>query len=667
MQLKSGHSDLLRPPREGLVVERATAACFPPFDQLFDVVVVGSGYAGFSAAMTLQKKERSVLLIGSRGDLLWESSRAFLPYAGEHDEATWKALVDAIDLRGGRAGQWLDGAVSEVVATDQLLASRTTVLYYAQPVAVEWGEGGVTSLCVATKSGLHRVAGRQWIDATESGELARLVQPGIAHRPAERTHAYLMLQHPDWPAAGRVPGLLPTAWPTERALGVELRSGDPAWREQILLALDGLEELLGSDISKMSMSHLSIEPVSSYGAGAAVEVSASNVTTAVPGFSRGPTVTLADRFDLGLRAVDALGDREVCHVTPDVLSRPLPRPAPVRTLSADVCVVGSGTGGSVAALAAASAGADVICLEPLPFAGGIGTGGGIHGYGFGVPGGLQQEVDRRTRELMRRWCSGPLGDGPFNPWAKMIALEQMMREYGVDLQAGALLFDVEKRDDRVTAALAATAAGILRVESDTFIEGTGDGDLCAFAGAAFSNGRLHDGLLHAYTQSAGVLRELHGRPRMRIVNFDSGFCDPTDPQDLTRARLAGVRQYLVPSYDNFTRPTYIAPAIGIRQSRQVITEYVLTLDDQIQRRRFNDPVGYTGAFVENHATDYQFGSDEALFWVWANRQWTAPVACELSYRMLLPRGLSNVWIARGAWACPRTHIMRRGCNEICNG
>jgi hypothetical protein len=617
-----------------------------PFDQVFDAVVVGSGHAGYAATLTLRRQGRSVLLIGPRGDLVWESGRTFCPDAGNCDDPEWSALVRAVAQRGGLADGWLDGAITEVVATDRLRASGAAVLYYARPVAVERSGDAVASILVATKSGLRRVAGRQWVDATESGELLHLLHPDLTAREPITTHAYLMLQHPDWSRAGTAPGLRSTAWPTERVLPVEVKHDDPAWREQLLSALAELERTLGDEIAAVSLSHLSIEPISRYGAGDVTRPAAANVVGAASAFAAAPVTTLADRFMLGADAAAALREQDVYGPSEDILSLPLPRVEPARAIRADVCVAGAGTGGALAALAAAKAGARVVCVEPLAFVGGIGTGGGIHGYWYGVAGGLQQQVDRRTRELMKeRFAGGPLGDGPFNPWAKMIALEQMLRGEGIALHTDGLVFGVEADRARVTAALVATPAGVLRVDARAFVDGTGDGDLCALAGADFTYGREHDGLLHAYSQSSGRLRELHGRPRMAVVNFDAGFCDPTDPEDITRARLVGVRQYLLDSYDNLSRPTYIAPALGLRQARQVVTDYVLTLDDQIRRRRFDDPIGYTGAHYDNHATDYEFESDEAVFWVWLNRQWHLPIACEMSYRMLVPRGLDNVWIA----------------------
>lgn len=620
-----------------------------PFNQLFDVVILGSGHAGLAASLALRTRGQSVLLIGPRGDLVWESGRGFWPEAGTCDDPHWGGLRDAVAERGGVGDWWMDGAMTEIVATDLLMASGASVLYYAMPVAVERENGSVAALIVATKSGLRRVAGRQWIDATESGDLLRLTSGplSLGERVPTAAAAHLYLQHADWSQVNcNGVELRPTAWPSERVMRVDVTPGDAAWREGVLHGLERLAAAVGGEVANVSMSHLSIEPVCVYDGDAKPHaVGADNVVSASPAWVGGAVRTLADRFMLGVRAAAALSQCGLHELSQAVLAKPLPRVAAGRAVQADVCVAGAGTGGALAALAAAKAGATVVCVEPLAFVGGIGTGGGIHSYYWGVAGGLQQIVDERTRDLMKRYAGGPLGDGPFNPWAKMIALEQLLREHGVDLHTGAMLFDVEREGGRVTAAHVATERGVVRVEAKAYVDGTGDGDLCAMAGADFTLGREHDGLPHAYSQSSGRLREQHGRPRMQMVNFDAGWCDPTDPVDLTRARLVAVRQYLLHQYDNFSRTTYIAPAIGLRQARQVVTEHVLTLDDQIQRRRFDDPIGYTGCHYDNHAVDYEFESDQALFWVWANRRWRFPFACEMSYRMIVPRGVSNVWIA----------------------
>lgn len=631
-----------------------------PFDQIFDAVVVGSGYAGFAAALTLNRAGRSVLLIGPTGDLIWESGRAFAVDPGRSDQPIWRELCGAVAQRGGYNGDFLDGAIAEVIATDMLFQSSVVPLYYARPVAVETENSAIAGLIVATKSGLKRVVGRQWIDATDEGDLIRLASPGARGRAPTSAAIHLYFQHAQWHTIAAAAGLRETVWATERVVTHEVSPTDADWRLRALDALTKIEETLGDETANAAMSHFSFEPLPMFVAdtnAARGKLAPSNLVSASPAFSSGAIATPADRLELGVRATGELSDAAVHELSPSLLSKAIGRIAPVSVVRATVCVAGTGTGGTLGALAAAKAGANVLCIDPSNFAGGIGVGGGIHFYYFGVAGGLQQQVDQRTRDLMKKFRGGPLGEGYFNPWAKMITLQTMLAEAGVKRMIRALMFGVETRDSRVTAVLVATPEGVVRIEADSFVDGTGDGDLSAMAGAAFTLGREHDGVTHAYSQSSGVLRSANNRPRMNIVNYDAGFCDPTDVEDLTRARIIGIRQYLRPRYQCIGgakeanrpagdgRPTYLAPAIGLRQARQIVTEYVLTLDDQIRGRTFSDPIGYTGCHYDNHATDYEFESDEAMFWVWVNRSWRVQYAGQMSYRMIVPRGLKNVWIA----------------------
>lgn len=617
-------------------------------DDVFDAVVVGSGYTGFAAALALTKDGGNVLLVSAHGDLLWESGRTFEPSLGVANGALWDELVGRAQVLGGSDGKWIDGAIAEVVATDMLASSGCHALYDARPVSATCIESIVVAVDFATRCGMQTIAAQKWVDASETGELLRIVQPDWEPVAPHSLTAYVALQHPEWGSVEggpHLPGLnlIATGWETERLLPVDIES-EHHWRHQVLTALQKLGQNIGSEIGRVTVSHMSFVPYPTYATVASAELHSGNVANAAAALSPHPISSLGDRFAAGLTAARFVEDLPSSRPTfPATAAHRIE--ASVVELSTDVCIVGSGTGGSIAAIAAASAGADVIAIEPMPFLGGVGTGGGIHVYWFGVPGGLQMSIDKRTRELMNSFSRGPFGDGPFNPWAKAIALEEALADAGAHTMLGALMYEVEVRDGVVLRIKAATSSGIVSISAKSFVDGTGDGHLAASAGAAFTFGREGDGLLHAYSQSSGKLESVQARPRMRVVNFDAGFCDPTDVVDLTRARIEGVRQYVIPRpFTNYTRPTYIAPTLGLRQGRQILTDYVLTLDDQISRRRFADVIGYTASHMDNHAADFEFESDEAVFWLWANRQFNVPIACETNYRMLLPRGLENVWI-----------------------
>ena len=82
--------------------------------------------------------------------------------------------------------------------------------------------------------------------------------------------------------------------------------------------------------------------------------------------------------------------------------------------TADVCVVGAGSAGSTAAIAAARGGASVVLIEQMPFLGGTSTAVLDTFYGFWTPGdeprkvvgGIGDEVVDRL-ERSGRSCGAP--------------------------------------------------------------------------------------------------------------------------------------------------------------------------------------------------------------------------------------------------------------------
>ncbi len=631
------------------------------FEQVFDVCVIGSGYAAYAAAMAMHRKGKRVLLVGGRGDLLAESGRGFAPTPGSCDTPQWRDLMALLSARNGASDNCIDGAIAEVVATYELASSNMPVLYYVKPVAAECDGDHITAMIVATKTGPRRIVARQWLDATETGELIRLASPGISPRAATTRTLSLFFQRERWPDVPHTLaapeglnvslGLLTTLWPTERRLTIELPGDEAEPRRVILPVLEHLHDTMPDVLGETVMSHCSVTTYPVYAAANVNITPPANVVNAAPALRGDAMATLADRFALGLRAADQLAQTAQANVSADDLAKPSTPIEPARSIEADVVVAGAGTGGAVAAIASGRAGAKTVCVDPLAFAGGIGAGGGIHMYYFGVTGGLQTEIDQRIREVIP-WFGGVRRVAGFHPDAKKLVLEQMFREAGVRFITDAMLFDVSATAGRVDHAMIATSGGPTRLNAAAWVDATGDGDLCERAGATFTVGREGDGLMHAFSQSAGRVARggwAAGADTstlgMRIVNYDAGWVDPTDCEDLTRGRIVAICQYLRDGYEPETRPTYIAPALGLRQGRQVVTDYVLTLADLVERRKFDDVIGFTGCHYDNHATDYEFESDEGMFWIWFCRNWRTRIACELPYGMLLPKGVDNVLLA----------------------
>ncbi len=628
---------------------------FSLYSVVWDTVIFGAGCSGFAAALALHRAGQRVLLIDRHASPVKECSWAFSTDTGESSDSLWLEWFDKLNAHGALCDGRIDGAIAEILASEYLRTHDIPLLYHAVPLSVETASGGsIQTVTIGTKAGLKQLAAREWIDATDAGELAALLIPGWqAPKPDAqvinitfRLGSGTSLSARDIPVPDELPrgtrlywesGL----WSGEQILRIELPGDFRPPRRAWLPALRALRSAVPkTELKGAVVTHGSVVPFGKY--------SAPHPAVCFPGNVRylgGRGKTLAEKFTWGagilsvalpLQTDEGGAARRHAGKMPAVPGAATPL----------VAIVGLGTGGSVAAIAAARAapGARILALEAMPFPGGIGTGGGFHVYYFGMPGGLQEEINRRVRDIMPLF--GSAGQvGGFHPEAKKIALDVMLAEEGVEAVFDAMLVSLETNDGIVSSALFSTPGGPLRVQAAGWVDATGDGDLAAKAGAQFRLGRSGDGLLHAYSQSSGRAVVKNGVARMQIPNYDAGYCNPTDEFDLTRARLAGVSHYLRPRYTDDDHPTYIAPLVGLRQSRHIVTDYELTLDDLINRNRFPDTIGCTGGHYDNHARDYEFESDEAAFWVWVCQQWYGRLACEIPWRVLLPRGLKNVTLA----------------------
>ncbi|MFP4380863.1 MAG: FAD-dependent oxidoreductase [Candidatus Sumerlaeia bacterium] len=626
------------------------------FETIFDVAVAGTGYAAFAACMKLAEQGKRVLMFDGRSDLLWESGRAFSPNPGESSSPLWQKLIEKTTQSKGVGDAYLDGGIVETVATQMLANSGARVLYYAMPTAVEMDGDSIASILVATKNGPRRVAARQYIDATESALLARLANNNIQTKQASSRLFSIFMQRDNWPdfsaADFDINGLSihDTIWPGEKRFLLEYSEADPTLQD-IFALIKKLHNAQPEIIRKAALSHMSVQTYPLYDSGAVEAAVPKNLSLAAPGLSAESITSLGQRLELGLRAVDGLDKKASAQIDDSIFGKPLPAISPKTTREFDVAVIGAGTGGAFAGIAAGrgfdSEPGHVAVIEPMAFPGGIGTGGGIYGYYFGIPGGMQEEADQRLKAIMDDYgrLFGCTVFRSFHPEAKKMLLDIMLREAGCEMFYGYMPYSVQRSNSRIESAIIAGPDGPILLKSGGWIDGTGDGDFSVMAGADHHMGRRGDALVHAYSQSSGRLTEQDGMPGIRIVNYDAGWCDSSDSEDMSRARMTGIMQYLGQPFENLSRPTYICPAIGLRQGRHIETDYTITLNDQIMHRRFDDAIGFAACHYDNHATDLELESDEAVFWMWCLRNSRLPVACEIPYRALLPKGLDNLWVA----------------------
>ena len=644
----------------------------------YDVAVFGGGLSGFAAARELARRGRRVALIERRPVLGWEITwalRSELFFSGFSGNTPTHWLLEAMARAVATNPLPFDPPITEMVLDREAAAAGMAVLLYAQPVALGLGDELVHGVLVGTKSGELPVRARVFIDATENAILWRLAGCAMAASAPPRGLLTVLFNGVSGepgdvvelgPLAGcRQARLRPTLWPGEVAAEFALDTSDigaarralpgllSALRERVDALATALVTSVGSELYPLSAIELEdatgIRPRNLFGAGPWVPSLIQHV---------GEPRTIADRLRDGREAAEAIAMAH-SHLLDLPLSEahlPHSRVAPPAH-EADVVVCGGGTGGAFAAIAAARQGAKTILIEQSTCLGGIGTGGGIHCYYHGVAGGLQDEADKRLAEIAP-FFGPPDKVSGFHPEAKKVVLEQMAAEAGVEVVYNTTLTGAQtepvpsalpaRREGaaeavrRVRAVVAAGPEGNALYRAKVFVDATGDGDLAAMAGAHFTFGRATDGLPHAYSLAAGRLSD---DGKLLITNFDAGYCDPTDVVDMTRARRHALGHYWRERFDAKTRLLYIAPILGLRNSRQVVGDYRLTLADEIAGRQFPDVIAYAYSHYDNHGFDYENESDEAMLWVWLLGNWGRRIGCEVPYRCLLPVGIEGLLVA----------------------
>jgi FAD-dependent oxidoreductase family protein len=142
-----------------------------------------------------------------------------------------------------------------------------------------------------------------------------------------------------------------------------------------------------------------------------------------------------------------------------------------------------------------------------------------------------------------------------------------------------------------------------------------------------------EGSIHR-TPHEGVMMALMTRVRK---------VDATDAGQLSAAEFEGRRQAheyfrflreCVPGYERSVLLS-TSPAIGVRESRRIVGEHVLTAEEILAATSFDDQIALCGAPIEEHHA----GDDTR--WVYLDEGATYGIP----YRALQPRGLDNVLVA----------------------
>lgn len=356
----------------------------------------------------------------------------------------------------------------------------------------------------------------------------------------------------------------------------------------------------------------------------------------------------------------------------------------------EVLVVGGGSAGVTAAVAAARNGADTLVLERYGHLGGDATGSMVivlddmtDGTQVTVGGLAQESVDRldamgaavyppeedrylHDPQIHAKWDNWGFEDlysrakpkpivyaVSFDPDAlKMVCLD-MLQESKAKLRLHSWVVGTIVEDGTIRGVIVESKAGRHAIRAQIVVDASGDGDVFASAGAKY----VHDGYMLTVVHRMGnvnveeferfesenpddarrlnnEIRKIYGGSWdqwwLKTVRDGVIWCncphfnglDGLKVEDLTFVEVDGrrrIREALAYARANLPgfQKAYLLDTgsqIGVRQTRLLQGEYVLTKDDIFGRRRFDDCIG--------RGRDYY-----------------------MPYRSLLPVGVENLLVA----------------------
>ena len=307
----------------------------------------------------------------------------------------------------------------------------------------------------------------------------------------------------------------------------------------------------------------------------------------------------------------------------------------------DVLVAGGGIAGIAAAVAAARNDKNVILLEREYGLGGMATLGLItiylpldDGEGEQVIFGLGEELLRLSikhgaeANYPKAWLEGGTKEEKinhrfvvqYNPHLFALDAERLMLDLGIKILYGTLACGVVKDGDRISSVIIENKSGRSAIQADSYIDCTGDADICHLAGAKTA---LHEGgnglaSWYYYYSDDKVKLKMFGLADVipeenagaQGQNDDGSDYDNIKVESIGNTRFSGVdgeelSRVVIEAHDAMYKdilenkakaedfvPVTISQIPLVRMSRRIEGEYVM--DDSENRIYMEDSIGMTG-------------------------------------------------------------------------
>lgn len=361
----------------------------------------------------------------------------------------------------------------------------------------------------------------------------------------------------------------------------------------------------------------------------------------------------------------------------------------------DAVVVGGGSSGIAAAIGAAQTGAKTLLIERYPFFGGQATNCSIVSYcGFFTQADPYEKVVAGVGQMILDKLADINGRGepyrtamgniaiPFEQEAAKFAMDSCLQEAGVHCLLHTQVIGADVINGKIKQIECVEDGGRFTVEASSFIDATGEGNLTALAdgnvyvpevdemqigtliirfgglaaGITVRKEDIKQAVVKAkeigiapLTREIGSVLSIPGSADLSFV-IASEKVNGLSALSLTQSEMSARKQaraYLeafrrfLPGFENATL-VQTGPRFGVRETRHTIGEYVLTVEDVLKAKRFEDSVARNGWPVERHASPgtpmtYQYIENKSY--------------CNIPLRSLKVKGVTNLWSAGRNISC----------------
>ncbi len=380
----------------------------------------------------------------------------------------------------------------------------------------------------------------------------------------------------------------------------------------------------------------------------------------------------------------------------------------------DVLVVGAGSAGCVAALAAATQkNFSVMLVERYGFPGGTSTQMLDTFYGFFTPGNhskkivgglpdvVVNELDKTNDVFLRPNTYGAGTGVNYNPERLKLVWDKLITAAGINYLLHTTLVDVINEEDELSTCIFWNKSGFYKVKAKRVIDASGDADFCFLSGydceiagekepaqsmtttfrmcnvnqqkfnAAGGNKMMKEKMATAFENNTHLLPRKEGSAHemcmphcISTVAVKVSGLSALKIDELTSAEIEGRKQSFI--YEDFFRsqiPGYedskiigLSNQIGVRETRRVYGKHRLTKEECMKGAIGDDAIFLCGAPIEDHRKGKD-GEDET-YWEYIPGAGIYGVP----YGTIVPAGSNNAWVVGRCFSA--THDAHASCRSM---